>query len=242
MAGYDEALARLERALGFPFHNRELLSHALTHGSFAAERHLSPVQNNQRLEFLGDAVLELVISEHLFRQYPDREEGDLTRMRAAVVCEPSLVRAARALDLGSALRLGRGEERDGGRERPSILADAFEALLGAVYLDRGLDAARRVALTWLAPVLAEVAAGGAERDYKTRLQEALQARGLEPVEYAIVGEEGPDHAKTFTVATTWRGRRLTRGTGRSKKEAEQEAARALLELLEDEGYGVLEPA
>lgn len=219
----------LKERLSLTWQNEELLHMALTHGSYSSEH---PGQSdNQRLEFLGDAVLELVISDYLYRTYPGLSEGELTRLRAAVVCEPSLVRVARELDLGSCLYMGRGEERAGGRDRPSILADAFEALLGAIYLDQGLEAARGTALRFLEPVVRDVLEGRVERDYKTELQEILQEEGQVEIRYHILQEEGPDHSKTFTAAVYFWGQEMGRGRGRSKKEAEQQAAcQALIRL------------
>ncbi len=212
----------LKERLSLCWQNEDLLHAALTHGSYSSEH--PGAGDNQRLEFLGDAVLELVISDYLYRTYPGLSEGELTRLRAAVVCEPSLVRVARELDLGSCLYMGRGEERAGGRERPSILADAFEALLGAIYLDQGLEAARRTALRYLEPIVRDVLEGRVERDYKTELQEILQEEGQVEIRYHILREEGPDHSKTFTAAVYFWGREMGRGSGRSKKEAEQRAA------------------
>jgi ribonuclease-3 len=231
MTDIEQNISALKERLGFCWQNEDLLRLALTHGSYAYEKNLRSQENNQRLEFLGDAVLELVVSDYLYRTYPGHSEGELTRLRAAVVCEPSLARTARELELGSCLYMGRGEERSGGRERPSILADAFEALLGAIYLDQGLTVARRVALLYLEPVIKDVLEGRVERDYKTELQEILQKEGSVSISYAILHEEGPDHHKTFTAAVYLGGKEMGRGQGRSKKEAEQQAAcRALARL------------
>jgi len=231
MMEVERNIARLEERLGINWRDRELLLLALTHSSFAYEGRGRRQENNQRLEFLGDAVLELVISEHLYRTYPSRSEGELTKLRAAVVCEPSLARVSRELNLGACLFMGKGEERSGGRERPSILADAFESLLGAVYLDQGLAPARRLALQYLEPLIADVLAGRLERDYKTELQEILQHDGGGALSYAILREEGPDHDKVFTAAVYCGGREMGRGRGRSKKEAEQQAAHRALAAL-----------
>lgn len=232
----EERINALKERLGLSWRNEELLRLALTHSSYASENRFRGHENNQRLEFLGDAVLELVISDYLYRSFPGYSEGELTRLRAAVVCEPSLARVARELELGRCLFMGRGEERSGGRERPSILADAFESLLGAIYLDQGLPAAAAVALGYLKNVLEDVLAGRMERDYKTELQELLQKESDVSIEYAILREEGPDHHKTFTAAVYCRGREMGRGKGHSKKEAEQQAAcRALV------GLGYIQP-
>ncbi len=224
-------IARLQQRLGINWSDPGLFYQALTHSSCAHEnRHLG-LTHNQRLEFLGDAVLELVISEYLFRTFPHRSEGELTKLRAAVVCEPSLAKVSRELALGYCLRMGRGEERSGGRERPSILADAFEALLGAIYMDQGLEAARKVILQELQPVIKDVIEGRLEQDYKTELQEILQQRSPDPVNYVIIKEEGPDHDKTFTAGVIYRGKEIGRGTGHSKKEAEQHAAKEALNII-----------
>lgn len=181
---------------------------------------------------MGDAVLELIISEQLYRMFPDRTEGELTKMRAASVCEPSLAKVARGLDLGRCLRMGRGEERSGGRERPSILADAFEALLGAVYLDQGLEVSREFVLNCLNPIIEDVVAGRLDRDYKTELQETLQQTSPEPLVYKIMDESGPDHDKTFTAGVIYRGCMIGQGSGHSKKEAEQRAAKDAFQHLD----------
>lgn len=218
----------LIKRLGVAWRDEELLAQALTHSSFTYESRQNGVKNNQRLEFLGDAVLELAVSDFMYRNNPDRDEGELTKLRAAVVCEPSLARVAMELELGLCLKMGRGEERSGGRERPSILADAFEALLGAIYLDQGLKCASELAVRFLSPVIEDVMEGRLERDFKTELQEKVQQRGGEQVQYAILKEEGPDHHKTFTAGVIFRGRVIGKGAGRSKKDAEQQAAKSAL--------------
>ncbi len=216
--------------LSHPFRRLPLLAAAFTHRSYANE---TPgiKESNQRLEFLGDAVLGLVVSQHCYEQFPDWPEGELSKVRAAVVCEPALARCARALGMGEVLLLGRGEAATGGRDRDSNLADTFEAVVGAIYLDGGLAAAQPFVLQALAPELAAVRAGVRAGDYKTQLQEHLQRFSAESPTYRLVAEEGPDHAKTFTMAVHWGGRVLGRGTGHSKKEAEQEAARQALAAL-----------
>ena len=216
---------RLKKRLKIDWNDANLLYQALTHSSCAYENQGKGVTHNQRLEFLGDAVLELVISEYLYRTYPERSEGELTKLRAAVVCEPSLAKVAGELTLGYCLRMGRGEERSGGRERPSILADVFESLLGAVYLDQGLETARKLILQQLTPIIQDVIEGRLERDYKTELQENLQKHSPDPLTYVILREEGPDHNKTFTAGVIYRGKEIGCGCGRSKKEAEQQAAK-----------------
>jgi ribonuclease-3 len=221
-------LASLKHKLAVDWRDKELLSQALTHSSYTYESRQNGAENNQRLEFLGDAVLGLAVSDFLFRNYPRHDEGELTKMRAALVCEPSLARVARDMELGYCLNMGKGEERSGGRERPSILADAFEALLAAVYIDQGLMAASNLALRFLAPVLKDVLEGRLDRDYKTELQEIAQQQGCEQVQYKIIREEGPDHHKTFTAGVFYKGELAGTGTGRSKKDAEQQAAKSAL--------------
>lgn len=241
-----ETLAGLEKRLGFVWRNPALLEEALTHSSYTCED--PGTKNNQRLEFLGDAVLEVLVSEALFHRLPDAPEGDLTKLRAAVVCEPSLARVAADLGLGHQMRMGRGEELSGGRTRPSVLADAFEAVLGALYLDQGLDAARTFVRRHLGRVIEDVIAGRGEPDYKTELQERLQKISPDPIKYVILQEEGPDHAKTFTAGVVYRGALIGQGVGRSKKEAEQQAAKAALarraweQQQKEAGHGSLRPS
>ncbi len=206
-----------------------LLEAALTHSSYAHEVG-EGVSFNERLEFLGDAVVQLAVTDWLFRQHPDWDEGQLSEARATLVRESALARAARALGIGAQMRLGRGERATGGAEKPSVLADAFEAVVGAAYLSTNLAQASQRVLEVLAPVLDE--AGTRPRDYKTRLAERLIRTGHVP-RYHVVAEGGPEHAKVFTVAVTWAGQEHGRGDGRSKKAAEQAAAAA--------AWGVLEP-
>jgi len=219
--------------LGHRFADERLLREALVHRSYRNEFPDEP-RHNERLEFLGDAVLDLIVAEALMERLPDSAEGELTRRRAAVVNEQSLADTARRLDLGSALLLGRGEELNNGRDRSSILADAVEAAVGAIYLDAGYDAARDAALGWLAPVLDLAASDAAPGDHKTALQERLQALGRGAPSYRVVAEDGPDHEKVFEVEIVVGERVLARGTGRSKKEAEKEAARRALVATEEE--------
>jgi len=221
-------LRDLIQRLAVDWHDYNLLHQALTHSSYTYESKQNGFENNQRLEFLGDAVLDLAVSDHLFRSYPHLDEGNLTKMRAALVCEPSLARVAKTLGVGLCLLMGKGEERTGGRERPSILADVFEALLGAVYLDQGLKVAGNLALRLLEPVIEDVLEGRLDRDYKTELQEIVQQRGSEQVQYKILREEGPDHEKVFTAGVLYKGKLVGTGRGRSKKDAEQQAAKFAL--------------
>lgn len=214
----------LEKRLGYQFRDRKLLEEALNHSSYANE-HRGGLGSNERLEFLGDSVLGFVSAEHLFREHPDLPEGDLTRMRASLVCEQSLYEVARELELGSYLKLGRGEEAGGGRERQSILADAMEAVFAAVYLDGGIEAVREL----IVRVLLSQAADSQERkDYKTTLQEVVQRRSGQVLTYHMIAQSGPDHNKTFLFEVRLNDESVGRGEGRSKKEAEQAAARDAL--------------
>lgn len=207
-----------------------LLREALTHSSFAHEQGTA-TPHNERLEFLGDAVVGLVVAEALYQEHPDWDEGRLTQTRAAIVCEATLARAARQLGLGSELALGRGEERTGGREKPSLLADAFEAVAAAAFLAGGIDAARGLVREALAFALENPAEHGAGHDFKTRLAERLRKSGRDPV-YRVLEESGPDHQKHFVIGIFVDGVELARGGGRSKKEAEQEAARRAFDRLD----------
>jgi len=230
MERFADIINDLQKKVHVVWRNPELLRLALVHSSFTYENKNREEHNNnnERLEFLGDAVLELIISDYYYHYFPAKTEGELTKLRALTVCEPSLAEVSRRLELGRYMFMGRGEERSGGRERPALLADAFEALLGAVYLDAGLEEARRVALEQLADVIEDVKSGQAVRDYKTDLQEMLQRKSPDPIQYSIINEEGPDHDKTFTAAVEYQGERLGWGRGRTKKEAEQQAAKMTL--------------
>lgn len=232
---HSKEQANLIGRLGFAWNNRALLETALTHTSFANEARPMLVEQNQRLEFLGDAVLELVISDYLFNNYPHHEEGELTKIRAAVVCEPSLAKVAQGLRLGHALRLGKGEDRTGGRERPAALADAFEALVGAIYLDQGLDKTRYFILHSLEEAIIAYAQGNHAGDYKSELQEWIQQYTDQPLTYVILEEAGPDHNKIFTAGVKFRHEMWGTGKGRTKKEAEQTAAGNALQKLKTMG-------
>jgi ribonuclease-3 len=229
-AGQD-SYAALEARLGYAFRDGALRETALTHTSWLNEASLPDRDDNERLEFLGDAVLALVVSDLLMRRLPGRAEGELTRVRASLVSESGLARAASAIDLGPWIFLGRGEERTGGRKRPSILANALEAIMGAIYLDGGLAAAVGVAGRLFESALLDIDQH-ARLDYKSRLQERSQALFQVAPLYSVVAEKGPDHAKRFEVALTLAGREVGRAIGRSKKEAEQSAAAAALATLE----------
>ena len=220
----------LETKLGYQFQNPTLLDHALTHRSYANEHHLGSISSNERLEFLGDSVLGMIVADHLYRTFPDLPEGDLTRIRANLVCEGSLVLVAKEWDLGRYLKLGKGENACGGRSRPSILADAVEAVLAAVFLDGGLEHDRDIIQRFLLDRMEQV--NRASRDHKTYLQELVQRKSGQVLSYELIGESGPDHNKTFQMQVLLNGQPIGQGTGHSKKEAEQAAANAAIERLE----------
>lgn len=220
-------LSLLEKAIGYTFQNRNLLVNALTHSSYANE---ARTQSNERLEFLGDSVLSIVVSEHLYTLYRKKQEGSLTRMRASLVCEDTLFRFAQQINLGEHLRFGKGEKLNGGCTRPSILADGFEALIAAIYLDGGIENAREFIMRFIVDEINRMKPQSTT-DYKTKLQEIVQAAGEDHIEYCIVGESGPDHDKRFTVEVHLNSNVVGKGTGHSKKEAEQRAAREALKWL-----------
>ena len=222
----------LEKKLGYQFKNPALLSEALSHSSYANEHRAAKLNSNERLEFLGDSVLGFVTAEFLFTTHPELPEGDLTRIRAALVCEQSLYEVATSqLDLGRYLKLGRGEEAGGGRHRTSILADATEAVFAAVYLDSGIQAASELIHRVLLDVEREEVVEERRRDFKTALQELIQRQADQVLSYRMIGEQGPDHAKIFQAEVLLNGEPLGSGFGRSKKEAEQSAAKAALKTL-----------
>lgn len=215
----------------YQFKNETLLNTAMTHSSYANEHRGSHLHHNERLEFLGDSVLGFVTADYLMNAYPDLPEGELTKLRAAVVCEGALCEIAKELGIPARIKLGHGEETGGGRERPSILADATEALLGAIYLDGGIEPARAFVLRFI-PKKVEIAIeGGAFKDYKTMLQEIVQKNKQETLEYRLASESGPDHDKRFTMELLLNSNVFAMGEGRSKKEAEQMAAKKALELM-----------
>lgn len=232
----------IEERLGYQFQKPELLERALTHSSAVPELRAeraeqaavaSAVGDNERLEFLGDAVLELLAREYLLASFPEWSEGQLSKSRARLVNAHSLEDAARRVNLGEHLRLGRGEEKTGGREKPTLLADAFEAVVAAVYLDAGLDTARGMLKRLLfEQALEERGERIADSDRKSALQEFLQGHGKPPADYRLTGESGPDHQKVFQVEVWISGERMARGEGSTKKEAEQRAAKSAMELLE----------
>ena len=226
-----ERVAALAERVRSPLANRGIALAALTHKSWANEHRGSGAEDNERLEFLGDAVVDLLVSDWLMARFPAAREGELSKLRASVVDEPGLAAIGRALRLGELLRLGRGEELTGGREKASLLADATEAVVAAVFLDGGLAAAHRLIDPFLEEIHSRAAAGTLDRDFKTQLQELAQARFRASPRYRIVGSTGPDHAKVFEVEVEVPGGPSGRGSGRSKKEAEQGAARAAVESL-----------
>lgn len=219
----------LEEAIGYRFHNLSLLQNALTHSSYANERWHNSLLSNERLEFLGDSVLGMLVAEYLFRNFPNRPEGELTRMRADMVCETTLAAAANRIGLGDYLLLGHGEEQGGGRSRDSILADAVESVIAACFLDGGLDAALNFIRQF---ILVEVPVTKLHNvDYKTQLQELVQQKKNQTLSYALVDESGPDHDKRFDVEVSLNGTVVGKGSGSSKKRAEQDAARAAIANL-----------
>lgn len=224
-------MTELERRLGYTFEDPSLLRTALTHTSYANEHRREKAVHNERLEFLGDAVLELVSSEYLYTKYPQMGEGEMSKKRASMVCEPSLAKCARGLELPGCLRLGHGEEQMGGREKDSIISDAMEAVIGAVFLDGGFDQARQLVLDH---ILLDLREEDLFRDRKTRLQELVQEKGRH-VTYELTGESGPAHRKVFCVDAVIDGRVLGSGTGRTKKAAAQAAAEEAIRFLEQGG-------
>lgn len=222
-------MTALEEKLGYEFQDRRLLENALTHSSCANESR-GRLSSNERLEFLGDSILGMVVAEHLYRNHPDLPEGDLTRTRAALVCEESLVEVAKELSLGEYLHLGKGEEAGGGRQRPSIQADAVEAVLAAVYLDGGIGSARKIIQRYI--LCREIEGLTRPRDYKTALQELVQRESGQVLKYRLTGSEGPDHDKRFFVEVDLNGTPIGSGKGHSKKEAEQMAAKSAIQHLQ----------
>ena len=219
----------LEAAIGYRFHNISLLQNALTHSSYANERWHNSLMSNERLEFLGDAILGMTVAKYLYQTFPDRPEGELTRMRADMVCEQTLAKVAAKIDLGPHLLLGNGEEQGGGRNRNSILADAVESVIAATYLDGGMEAAQQFIDRF---ILVEVPVKRLHNaDYKTALQELVQQKKNQVLTYALVGESGPDHDKKFEVEVKLNGTVVGTGSGSSKKRAEQDAARVAMESL-----------
>ena len=219
----------LEQAIHYQFHNISLLQNALTHSSYANERWHNSLLSNERLEFLGDSILGMLVAEYLFKNFPDRPEGDLTRMRADMVCEKTLAAVANRIGLGQHLMLGHGEEQSGGRSRDSILADAMESVIAACFLDGGMEAALAFIKRF---ILTEVPVTRLHNvDYKTKLQELVQQKKNQSLSYELTGESGPDHDKKFDVEVSLNGKVVGTGTGSSKKRAEQDAARDAIQAL-----------
>ncbi|MDO4267807.1 MAG: ribonuclease III [Eubacteriales bacterium] len=227
----NHSLQKLQERIGCQFQNEKLLRQAMTHSSYANEHRMDKLSCNERLEFLGDAVLEVISSDFLYQLYPEKPEGELTKIRASIVCEPTLAYCAGQIGLGSYLLLGRGEDATGGRERNSVVSDAMEALIGAIYLDGGFASAKEFIHRF---ILNDIEHKQLFYDSKTTLQELVQASFEESLEYEILKEEGPDHNKVFEVRAMVGGREIGRGSGRTKKAAEAMAAyRGILKLRED---------
>ena len=215
----------IQQKIGYKFKDIRLLENALTHSSYANENHK---KSNERLEFLGDSVLSIIMSDYLYKKMSDTNEGDLSKLRASLVCEQSLDKVARRIGLDEALMLGRGEEMSGGRKRPSIVSDAFEAVLAAIYLDSDIETAKNWLLPLMKDDIEDAIAGRRSDDYKTTLQEKIQKNHAGAISYNLVKEEGQAHLKSFTVQVLLDGKKIGTGTGSSKKEAEQNAAKMAL--------------
>lgn len=218
----------IEEKIGYTFQNKELLKKALTHTSYAYENN---IESNEKLEFLGDSILEFVSSKYLYENYPELKEGEMTKVRATVVCEKSLHKVAKMHDFSDFLYLGRSERKMGGQERPAILADSVEAMIAAIYLDGGIEQAEKFIIQSLKEDIEIATKHVGDKDYKTVLQEKLQEHGDVKIEYEIIKEEGPDHNKSFEVQVSCDGKKLAKGKGRSKKEAQMNAAQKALEKL-----------
>ncbi len=229
----DNNLKKLEERIGYTFGDEKLLKQALTHSSFTNEQKINRTEDYERLEFLGDAVLEMVSSQFLFHAYPKLSEGELTKLRASLVCEPALAFCARDLELGQFIRLGKGEELSGGRERESITSDVMEAVIGAVFLDGGIEKAKEFILRF---ILSDIESKQLFYDSKSNLQELMQGTLKKEFHYKLLEESGPEHSKSFVVEVIMEGRSLGRGLGRTKKAAEQQAAYEALLFLREQGY------
>ncbi|MFC5734948.1 ribonuclease III [Cytobacillus gottheilii] len=228
----DKRFKEFQENKGIIFRNEKLLKQAFTHSSYVNEHRRKPYEDNERLEFLGDAVLELTVSKFLYIKYPMMSEGELTKLRAAVVCEPSLVAFANELSFGELILLGKGEEMTGGRSRPALLADVFEAFIGALYLDQGIDTVVDFLEKAVFPKI-DAGAFSHVMDFKSQLQELIQRDGSGAIEYKILMEKGPAHNREFVSTVSLNGAELGTGTGRSKKEAEQHAAQMALQVLKN---------
>ena len=219
----------LEKTIGYKFKDRKLLKIALTHSSYANESG-GRLHSYERLEFLGDSVLGVITSDYIFKNFPNLPEGELTKLRASLVCERQLFEFAKNLELHKYIKLSRGERHSGGENRPSILADVFEAICAAIYLDSGMEEVRKFVLSNIVPAIKHPKTV-VMKDYKTELQEIIQKNPEETIEYVLVGESGPDHDKRFTIEAKINNNVVGRGTGKSKKQAEQQAAKQTLELM-----------
>lgn len=226
-----QLLEEFQLHINYKFERIELLNIALTHSSYANEHKKYKLKHNERLEFLGDSVLGVVVSDYIFKKFPDYPEGELTKLRATIVCEPSLAFAAQKLELGEYLLLGKGEDGTGGRERLSILSNTFEAVIGSIYLDGKFSNSKDFILDNLTEIIHEAVQGNLFIDYKTELQEVLQKTTKDKIKYIVMNEEGPDHKKTFYIAVKVGNKLLGDGIGKSKKEAEQESAKTALNKM-----------
>lgn len=229
----QEDINTLEIKLAYSFSDTEIINQALVHSSYANEKGQKNLMSYERLEFLGDAVLQLIISDFLYSKYPNFPEGELTKLRSRIVCEATLVECAKNLELGTYMYFGRGEELTGGRERASILADCFEAVVAAIYLDGGMSNARSFVLRNMEKKIMDAVMGKVFIDYKTRLQEVIQARKITQIRYLVLDEQGPDHNKTFQMNVVINDIVVGTGSGRSKKEAEQLAAKMALSRINE---------
>ncbi len=225
----NNSISEFEKKIGYDFKDKELITQALTHSSFCAGRKDKALYNNERLEFLGDAFFDAIISEELYERIPGVEEGTLTKVRAKIVCEQSLYECGHALNIGEYMRMGKGEDKSGGRQRMSITADAVEAVIGALVLDGGYDAAKRFVLDKFAGIVDSALSGKLNTDYKSEIQEKVQGMSHEHLTYIVTDEQGPDHEKVFFVELLLGDRVIGHGRGRSKKEAERNAAKEALE-------------
>jgi len=224
-------IPQLEHRIEYNFKDKEVVSTAITHSSYANERTNKKIEYNERIEFLGDSVLSLVISEYLYKTYPNLPEGELTVTRAKIVCENSLSKCAVDIGLGNYLMLGKGEELSGGRNKASVLSDAFESVIGAIYIDGGLDTARSFILKYMESVIKSCVEGKLFYDFKTQLQEIIQQTGEQHISYYVIEESGPDHNKAFVTEVRINDVISGQGKGRSKKESEQSAAKDALNKL-----------
>lgn len=228
-----KSIREFQNQIGYTFTNEKLLREALTHTSYINENRNKKLRPNERLEFLGDSILGVVVSTYLFQYRTDLPEGDLSKIRATVVCEDTLHIVAQKINAGAYLYMGKGEEITGGRQRSSILADVIEAIIAAIYLDGGMKAAEGFIFRYMEDLIKNATAGKIDKDYKTQLQELIQQQPGRMIEYNVIGESGPDHCKVFTVELMIDKKRVATGEGRSKKEAEKKAACRALEILSE---------